>query len=72
MKLYKWFSICSKHHDYRKDCNLCNTGHMVFMPAHHIGSFVYKVSPKMWRWYANIPRNKRKWLRSFKRYENKK
>lgn len=53
MKLYKWFSICSAHLEPREGCKLCDTGHWVFMPTWWLGHIVFKVSPGLWRWWAN-------------------
>lgn len=53
MKLYRWFSICSAHFEYNKDCVCCNVGTWTFMPTHYIGSLVFKLSPGFWRWWMN-------------------
>jgi len=64
-KLYKWFSICSVHREYKKGCNCCECGKWVYMPAYYAGHIFYKLFPWLWRWYKNRPKRKDKWLDKF-------
>jgi hypothetical protein len=58
-----WYSICSKHQNYKADCKLCQTGQWRNRYLRHFGSFIYKNCPKLWRWWANRKNSKsRKFL----------
>jgi hypothetical protein len=48
-----WFSICSKHQYGAIGCDLCETGQWVNDIKHRIGSWVFKLFPSLWRWWAN-------------------
>jgi hypothetical protein len=65
MKLYKWFSICSRHREYSEGCELCEVGSWVFMPTHYIGHIIFKFFPSVWRYWANRPKRRLKWLNQF-------
>jgi len=52
--LKQWFSLCSAHHKYQEDCSMCDTGNWVFMPAHWISGWFFRVSPGLWRWWMNL------------------
>lgn len=65
----EWYSICSSHNYPEKDCECCNTGQWINVWKKRFGSAVYKLSPKIWRWWANLPKNKRKWLDSFEEFK---
>ena len=49
----QWLSLCSKHYNHDKDCELCNAGnwHNVFKLK--ISRAFYKLSPKIWIWWMN-------------------
>jgi len=64
-KLYRWFSICSLHKEYKSDCGLCECGKWVFMPTYYVEHFLYSLFPWLWRWYKNRPKRKGKWLDEF-------
>lgn len=46
---YTWFSICSVHYEYDKNCKMCNAGSWVNNWANYIDSIIYNMSPKLWR-----------------------
>lgn len=48
-----WFSFCSAHYHYDKDCRLCNSGTWNNVIAYKIGRIVYWISPRFWRWWVN-------------------
>jgi hypothetical protein len=52
-KLYRWFSICSAHPWYDKECQQCQVGSWYFMPFYYVGRFFYWLSPGLWRLWAN-------------------
>lgn len=55
----EFYSICSAHmHSEGIDCKLCETGswHNVYMLK--ASQLVYKISPSLWRWWANRPNSK--------------
>lgn len=51
---YHWYSICSIHRDYNKECRMCNAGHWVNVWRNYIDNIIYKISPKLWRKGFNI------------------
>lgn len=53
---YKWYSICSKHgKDAQPEmCEICNIGNWHNTWLSKISSLVYKISPKIWIWFANL------------------
>src|SRR6478736_1833567 len=66
---YDWYSVCSKHRHHDPDCRLCDCGSWVNNWWHLAGSLVYKVAPNLWRWWANRPFMKERWLKkSFRRF----
>lgn len=48
-----WFSICSVHQEYNKNCNLCNKGTWVPVWRYKISSLVYDIAPGLWRFFVN-------------------
>jgi hypothetical protein len=50
-----WLSICSCHHPSHQDpeCDLCRTGSYHVAWKTWISGFVFRVSPPLWRWWAN-------------------
>jgi len=60
---YKWYSICSMHYNHDPNCNMCNCGTWTNVWTHAIGSVIYKLFPSLWRWYMNLPFNKRNFLK---------
>ena len=53
LKKQRWYSICSVHFTFNKDCNMCNTGSWenVWMLA--ISGWFYKHFTKLWVWWVN-------------------
>ena len=45
---YEWYSICSVHREYNKDCKICNTGSWVNVWKNYIDNIIYDISPKLW------------------------
>jgi len=69
-KLYRWFSICSIHREYDKDCNCCKCGKWVFMPKYYLTHFLLSfplsiVTYPIWHLYRNRKSQKIKWKNSF-------
>lgn len=54
----RWYSICSIHgggtHD--RSCRMCMIGKYVTWWKHQVTSKLYDVSPRTWRWWANLER----------------
>ena len=50
---FKWFSICSMHHEYKIDCGMCNAGRWVNDELHEFEHWLYERYPKIWREWAN-------------------
>lgn len=50
-----WYSICSAHQHGgpEDDCRLCRAGKWRNRWRHFLGHCVYKISPRLWRWWAN-------------------
>lgn len=64
--LHKWYSICSRHYEYDKDCGLCNTGRWIFVPGLCLSKLLYKISSKFWIKFYNTQKRKQKFLNGFK------
>ncbi len=47
----RWVSLCSTHQTYNKECRTCNTGSWNNIWMINISSFVYKISPTIWKWF---------------------
>lgn len=52
----EWFSICSIHHDFDPNCELCNIGSWHNIILYNIGLFIYKMMPDIWKFFKNIKR----------------
>ena len=50
---YKWYSICSRHDDYDKTCNMCQAGRWINIPRQFFDNIVYWEFPNIWKWYVN-------------------
>lgn len=49
----RWFSICSAHHSYQKDCKLCNAGSYYNAWSVKWSQLIYKLFPETWRWWKS-------------------
>jgi hypothetical protein len=49
----RWYSICSAHLEYDKDCPRCQTGYWKSVVVGAIEHFVYKYSYKHWFYWMN-------------------
>ena len=49
----QWYSICSMHHKYDKDCSMCNTGQWINVWKQRTEHVVYKVCPIAWKFFKN-------------------
>jgi hypothetical protein len=49
-----WYSICSQHYIPDEKCNMCNTGSWENIYIDKIGTFIYDISPKIWRYLVKI------------------
>ncbi len=65
----QWYSICSMHFAHNETCTLCNTGHWRNVFVGKITSFVYKVAPSVWRFWANFSFKKKLGMR-FDRFDD--
>lgn len=54
----RWYSMCSRHHSDNRDtsCPLCMAGKYVTWWKNKVTSKLYEVSPRAWRWWANLER----------------
>lgn len=48
-----WFSICSRHPIYVKDCDMCNKGSWNNIVKYKTSCIIYRIFPSIWRWYVN-------------------
>lgn len=48
-----WFSFCSAHREYNKDCKACNHGSWRNVWGSKFEGVVYKLFPKLWKWWVN-------------------
>jgi len=55
----KWYSICSMHYEYNKDCNMCRTGVWKNVWSSNISEWIFDNFPNFWRWYVNLNKYKR-------------
>ena len=46
----KWFSICSTHQKYNKECNTCNVGTWENVWRTNIEKVIFTISPKLYKW----------------------
>ena len=49
----EWYSICSMHYEYNKDCRACNAGSWENVILTKISSFVFDHFPNLWIIWAN-------------------
>lgn len=54
---WDWYSICSKHREYRETCRLCTTGQWKNRMRLRLGHVVYVICPWLWRKWANRKNN---------------
>jgi hypothetical protein len=54
----RWFSICSAHIDFNKDCKACNAGYWTNVWGWKISGVVSKLFPKFWIYWMNRPNSK--------------
>ena len=67
---YRWFSICSMHGlGINKYCKACNTGHWTNVWKWKIGSFIFKIAPRLWRWWMNLVSIKKRAF-TFEKFDN--
>jgi hypothetical protein len=52
----RWFSICSKHRIYNKECDICQHGTWVNVWKNNISGYVYGITPRFWIWWVNFPK----------------
>jgi len=50
----EWYSICSKHMVYDKNCNMCNAGVWCNVWKNNLSKFIFKYFPKFWHWIISI------------------
>lgn len=50
---FKWYSMCSKHRDYRTDCRFCRSGDWRFEPTAKLSRLFFRMAPGVWRRWAN-------------------
>jgi hypothetical protein len=56
----RWYSYCSRHQIYNKECDICQHGSWVNVWGNHIGGWVYDIAPLFWIWWVNFPKHKLK------------
>lgn len=44
----QWISLCSKHQEYKMECELCNSGSYVNVWKLRLDNIIYKVLPNLW------------------------
>lgn len=49
-----WFSFCSKHREYDKNCPLCKEGRWSNNIKYKISSFIFDNFPKLWIYFVNL------------------
>lgn len=48
-----WYSICSRHLEYRSDCDLCQSGVWLNHWIHICSHTFYILFPQTWKWWVN-------------------
>jgi hypothetical protein len=48
-----WYSICSRHQEHNKDCNLCIKGSYCSRWKLSVSAFFFKFTPRLWTWWVN-------------------
>ena len=46
----RWFSLCSAHQQYNKECKTCNVGMWENVWRNNIEKLVFIISPKLYKW----------------------
>ena len=46
----RWFSLCSAHQKYNKECNTCNVGTWENVWRTNIEKVIFTISPKLYKW----------------------
>jgi hypothetical protein len=46
----RWFSLCSAHQQYNKECKTCNVGMWENVWRTNIEKLVFIISPKIYKW----------------------
>ena len=53
LRKQKWYSICSMHGDFNKDCHICNTGMWHNVWKIKIGGWFHDHTYGIWLWWVN-------------------
>jgi hypothetical protein len=51
--LYVWYSICSRHQEYKPSCAMCDAGRWSFEPSAKLSRLFFKLAPGLWVKWAN-------------------
>ena len=54
----RWYSVCSKHFEYREGCELCAAGHYLNSVRIRFGHFFHNHFYRLWHWWVNRPNSK--------------
>ena len=46
----RWFSLCSTHQTYNKECRTCNVGTWENVWRTNIEKVIFTISPKLYKW----------------------
>lgn len=57
--LFRWYSICSIHRKYNPKCNCCRAGNWAIARWLSWDHYLWKLSPDLWRKWANRKRKKK-------------
>ena len=49
----QWYSYCSAHREYDKDCNICQHGTWENVWKMAVMGYIYDKSPVLWMWLVN-------------------
>lgn len=63
--LFEWYSICSIHQKYNKKCHLCRCGSWHIVGWLSFEKYLWKISPLLWRKWANRKSKKNKFANRF-------
>lgn len=54
----EFYSICSRHFNWREDCPLCQKGEWINLWVHHVSSMVHDWAYPVWYWWVNRPNSR--------------
>jgi hypothetical protein len=54
----EFYSVCSRHYQWREDCNQCQAGMWRNIWMHHVSAFFNRFAYPLWHWWVNRPNSR--------------